>query len=325
MQAKGRLTVLVTAFGLLLVGGNASAQFAGEDFEVWVGEERLLSVADGQAQARRAAALREPAYLFVEAASPDAEILLQSNLEFKGRAFLKIRDTRLVRVTVRTPGVGTVDGFLELSEREVVKFKVGYTRPATGPGGLVTVISNPNGAEVYLDGVNVGQTPLTLRKVAPGLRQVAMSFGSWTWQSQVDVRAGQNELIEVPVGAVAMAAPAPAPAPRTAVPARQATPVVAPAPAPAPAPVVVAPAPAPDPAPAPQPTRAAVEKGKAKPKCNDVCDKFIQAVDSAGLRGPIRDLCMRRCDAGDLDFSVCAWKARSMADVQACGAMPESP
>lgn len=321
MQGKGRLTVLIMAFGLLLVGGSASAQFAGEDFEVWVGEERLLSVADGQAQARKASTLREPAYLFVEASSPDAEILLQSNLEFKGRAFLKIRDTRLVRVTVHTPGAGTVDGYLELAEREVVKFKVGYTRPATGPGGLVTVISNPNGAEVYLDGVNVGQTPLTLRKVAPGSRQIAMSFGSWTWQNQVEVRAGQSELIEVPVGAVLTAAFSPAP--RSAAPARPATPVVAPVPAPAP--VVAAPAPAPEPAPAPQPTRAAVEKGKAKPKCNDVCDKFVQAVDSTGMRGPIRDLCMRRCDAGDLDFSVCAWKARSMADVQACGAMPEPP
>ena len=116
-------------FALWMCGAIIPAGFAGaEEQGVWVGNESLIPVADGQA--RKVAPLREPGYLQVEAESADAEILLQNNLEFRGRAFLKIRDTRLVRVTVKTPGKGTVDGFIELTEREVVKFKVGFQKPA---------------------------------------------------------------------------------------------------------------------------------------------------------------------------------------------------
>jgi hypothetical protein len=76
----------------------------------------------------------------------------------------------------------------------------------------------------------------------------------------------------------------------------------------------------PAPAPAPQP---AAEAGPKKPDCRKVCERFIQAVDSEGARDPIRSLCQRRCDAGDMAFSVCAWKVRSMTEVLNCGNMPE--
>lgn len=303
-------TCLVAGICLFLFRPMAFAQ-AADDQEVWVGNESLIPVADGQA--RKVAPLREPAYLYVEAQSPDAEILLQNNLEFRGRAFLKIRDTRLVRVTVKTGGKGTVDGFVELSEREVVKFKVGYQRPAGIETGTVTLLSSPNGAEVFLDGVPVGQTPLTLRKVPVGSRQLAMTYGSWSWQGLVTVRVDRTELLEVPVDS------------------SQATTPVSVAPAPTPAPVMAAPTPAPArvapaPAPAPEPARArAAEQGKSKkPDCKAICDKFVQAVDSDGARGPIRDLCMRRCGDDDMKFAACAWKAQNMQDVLACGALPES-
>lgn len=320
MRLKVVPMCLVAAVGVVLSGSAALAQSA-DDQEVWVGNESLIPVADGQA--RKVAPLREPAYLYVEAESPDAEILLQNNLEFRGRAFLKIRDTRLVRVTVKSGGKGAVDGFVELSEREVLKFKVGYQRPAGVKTGTVTLLSSPNGAEVYLDGAPVGQTPLTLRKVPVGSRQLAMTYGSWNWQGLVSVRPERAELLEVPVGsghAATPAAAAPEPAPARVAPAPPPAPARAPTPAPA---VVSAPAPAPAPAQA-APSRAAVEQGKAKPNCKLVCDRFVQAVDSDGAREPIRDLCMRRCGDDDLEFAKCAWQAKNMQDVLACGALPES-
>ncbi|HOI09418.1 MAG TPA: PEGA domain-containing protein, partial [Myxococcota bacterium] len=181
MRSKLLSTVLVAGFGLL-IAGTARAQ-GGDDHLVWVGNESLIPVADGQA--RKAPPLREPAYLHVEADAADAEILLDNNLEFKGRAFQKFRSSRLVRVTVKIGGRGVVDGYVELVEREVVKFKVGYQRPSEAKTGAVTMISSPNGAEVYLDGVPVGQTPLTLRKVPVGNRQLALAYGSWTWQGVI--------------------------------------------------------------------------------------------------------------------------------------------
>ena len=312
---------------VVLVAQSAVAQSTVDDYDVWVGREALISVAQGQA--RKTDPLSAPAYLFVEAPTAESTVIIQNMMEFKGQAFVKIRDTRMVRVTVTAPGMKTVDGYLELTEDEVVKFKVAYTKPETGPRGRDSLVTTPIGAQVYLAGQPVGQTPLTLHNLAPGMHQMAMTFGNWTWQENVAVAGGKTKLIEIEVGAASSPAPraaAPAPVVRTPPPPAPAPVVVAPPPAPVvvapppPAPVVVAPPPAPAPEPEPAPAPARRVKGA---DCEKVCSKFVQAVDSAGMRDPIKTLCHRRCDAGDIEFSKCAWQAKSMADVQRCGALPE--
>ena len=91
----------------------------------------------------------------------------------------------------------------------------------------------------------------------------------------------------------------------------------------APAPAVVLPPPDYSPPPGPR-SAAEAEASGARPKCEIVCGRFIQAVaGSASIREPIERRCMDRFGAADLPFSVCAWKARTTDDVGACLSMPE--
>jgi hypothetical protein len=335
-RVLGVLAFMVAAWYGPIMAHAATGSMPGE---VILDETSLVSQADGRLQARRASPLKETAYLHVETDPVDADIRIDGSLEGRGRVFLRIRDSRWVRVTASLPGYPTVDGFAEMSEREVTKLRLALRTPTNG--GNLTVISEPNGAEVRLDGTPVGQTPLTLHKVVPGSHVVSLSHGGWTWEDRVDVRLKETNLVLVPVGASAVsrqvAAPAPAPTPvatpapaprpapaaRTPAPAPAPAVVVQPAPAPAPATVAVAPAPAPAPSPEPEPEPAMTGKGAKKPNCKAICDQFVKAVDSDGARDPIRSLCMRRCDGGDMAFSVCAWKVRTMSDVLECGRLPE--
>ena len=324
----------------------ASAAQAPEAPRAVVGEfagvESLISLADGRARVKKGAPLKSTAFLFIETLPEGAEIRVGGNPEGRGRVFLRLRGERLVTVGASAPGYEAAEGFIELKEGEVSKLRLAL-RPATsGLSGSLTVLTEPTGSEVTLDGSFVGTTPLTVRRLAEGRHEVTLRSGYWSYGEVADVHSGQSTLVSVPVGATAaayvppppppayvpppppayvpppapVAQPAPAPASKPA-PAPVAQPAPAPKPAPAPAPVAQ---PAPAPAPAPQP---AADAGPKKPDCRKVCDKFIQAVDSEGARDPIRSLCQRRCDAGDMAFSVCAWKVRSMTDVLNCGNLPE--
>ena len=334
------------------VRGPAPAEFQGVEVLIPPGDARLKN--------RKPNPLKRPAYLFVETSPETAEIRIEGSLEGRGRVFLRWREDRVVNLQVSAPGMETVSGAVELREEEVLKLLIPLKPATQGGTGALTILTEPTGAEISVDGEFVGRTPLTVRRVPEGRHEVVLVSGSWMYRQDVDVAARQVILVSVPVGA---SSPPAAPVREASAPVRQPplpppAPVVAPRPEPAPAPQPAArpepapapqpaarpePAPAPqpvaaprtEPAPAPQPApvaQAPAEKAPApapqggeakKPDCRKVCDRFVQAVDSEGAREPIRNICLRRCNASDMDFSVCAWKARTMDDVVRCGKLPE--
>jgi hypothetical protein len=59
--------------------------------------------------------------------------------------------------------------------------------------GSMDVLSRPSGAQVYVDGALVGQTPLLLPNVEPGAHAVRISLpGHQRWATSVDVRPGDR-------------------------------------------------------------------------------------------------------------------------------------
>ena len=204
-------------------------------------------------------------------------------------------------------------------------------------GGSVSVLARPFGSKVTIDGEFVGKTPLTVSGVKAGAREVAVEAKGCKGPLMIMVEVDGMFVLGEDTCAPKMrdvrptttpspkeereeaAAPAPAPAPEPA-PAPVAQPAPAPVAKPAPAP---APAPVAKPEPAPASAPAAQTQGGKKPQCDKICDKFVQAVSPASMQGYIRNSCMTRCESGDLDFSVCAWKAQSMADVQNCNKLPK--
>ncbi|NOZ02218.1 MAG: PEGA domain-containing protein, partial [Deltaproteobacteria bacterium] len=193
--------------------------------------------------------------------------------------------------------------------------------------GNLTVLTDPTGAEIRIDKMAAGTTPLTIEGVAPGGHGIDIVAGQFKWSGTVKVYPNRTKVLDVDLKAYTTPPPPPPPPP----PAPEPTHPAAPAPEAEPEhetepqPEAADTAMEPQPTPEPQPSTNTSDKSAGKPDCRAVCDRFVKAVTgSESLRRPIRHRCFERCDAGELKFSICAWKARTMQDVSACMGMPES-
>ena len=62
--------------------------------------------------------------------------------------------------------------------------------------GQITVNSDPEGAEVYLDGINVGFTPYYFEYAIPGTHKVSIrKVGFYYSESEVEIKKGENKII----------------------------------------------------------------------------------------------------------------------------------
>ena len=320
MLTRGAISGLIWVLALPAVGHPGGGQSG--TFKEFDGEEALMSPADAKARPKAKRPLREPAYLFIVTEPSDAEIRVDDVLEGKGKVFLRTTGNRQRYVVVSAPGYDSIEGVVELEEREVTKLRLELPRL----GGRLTVLTDPPGAEVRLDDAPAGHTPVTLRRLRPGSHRLSLTSGSWSWSGEVNVSATETNVISMNMGGVVESAPAQPPAPPPPAPASRPVAVTPPPPAPPPAPaptpapaVTTVPAPAPAPTPAPQPSAG------GRPNCTAVCDRFVQAVSgSDSIRAPIRNRCRERCENGDMKFSICAWKARTMEDVSTCMSLPEA-
>lgn len=297
--------------------------------ERWTGAEDLIPAAEGRARARRAPALSETAFLFIEAEPRSAFIVVDGARVGEGQAFLRVKGSRWKVLRAEASGYEAVEGAVEVREREVVKVRLSLA-PI---GGRLTVVTDTPGAQVLLDDQPVGTTPLTLSRVTTGSHRLVLRAGSWQWSGNVEVRPGETRLIEMMVQAAA-----PTPAPEPPGPAFAPPPAIAAPEPPPPAPPAAPPAPVTPPPPvttsAPVPPgssgepssqeASAAPTASGRPDCQAVCRRFVQAVaGSDSIREPIFNRCGERCRSGDLRFSVCAWKARDMNDVATCMNLPE--
>jgi hypothetical protein len=88
-------------------------------------------------------------------------------------------------------------------------YHVAWAEPAptvaADANGSLSVVSDPPGSTVTVDGTARGQTPLTIRNLAPGRHEVIVRNGSTTYQRSVQVDAGSTASLVVG-GATAAAA-----------------------------------------------------------------------------------------------------------------------
>lgn len=100
--------------------------------------------------------------------------------------------TRTLPVTVE-PG-GVVSQYVELAALQA------------SPGGRLEIGSEPPGAQVALDGVSKGVTPLAIADVAPGQHRVSISAGETTVNRIVNVTRGATSTLVVSTAPVASSA-----------------------------------------------------------------------------------------------------------------------
>lgn len=71
---------------------------------------------------------------------------------------------------------------------------------APGAAAAVSIRSNPDGADIELDGAFVGSTPATLQ-IAPGPHDITVKKGSATWKCTVQVQPGSTISLDASLAA----------------------------------------------------------------------------------------------------------------------------
>lgn len=284
-------------------------------YQEFSGVEALLSEADTK-KLKKPQTLRETAYLYIEAIPSNAEIYIDGTKEGVGVVSLKLMGPRYRLISVSAAGHEMVEGYVELREREVTKFRI-RLEPK---GGKLTVLTDPYGAEVMLDNQRVGSTPITLKGLTVGPHHLSLQSGSWSWAGTVTVSASETNIISMQMGSAVSVNPSPPPPPPPKVePSPQSSPQPELVSTPVSKPQVTQPASTPS----QQEPQLVQEEKQPKPDCKKVCEKFVSIVEgSPSIKDPIKAKCLSRCESGDVRFSVCAWKAKTMADVGVCGALP---
>lgn len=95
-------------------------------------------------------------------------------------------------------GIGRYTVTLQVSsdsETEIIRKPV-YVEttgnPNAGPHGMLWITSTPLSASVYVDGINIGTTPLQYGGIRAGIRQLRVAKeGYGTWAGYVQIRQGQ--------------------------------------------------------------------------------------------------------------------------------------
>ncbi|MDI9633542.1 MAG: PEGA domain-containing protein [Methanolinea sp.] len=104
-------------------------------------------------------------------------------------------------VVVSKDGYEPFEGWVTVSPNEAVKFPVTLAEKETG---TLSVISDPPGARVLVDGAERGVTPLSVTGLAAGPHSVRIAgAGYQEYVSSVDVIAGETATVQVslvPVG-----------------------------------------------------------------------------------------------------------------------------
>jgi hypothetical protein len=72
--------------------------------------------------------------------------------------------------------------------------------PTAGERGLLAVTSDEEGRAVFVDGAQVGTTPLEPTEVAAGERLVRLEAGDRVWEERVQVAVGQTVRVNVALG-----------------------------------------------------------------------------------------------------------------------------
>ncbi|MBD3183035.1 PEGA domain-containing protein [Candidatus Poribacteria bacterium] len=93
----------------------------------------------------------------------------------------------------------SITGFDEIIKDESKEIKIELQKAP--PPGSLRVTSEPTEAAVYLDGMNVGNTPLYLESISPGKRNLRVSYpGFASYVSKVEINSNQESVVEVLLG-----------------------------------------------------------------------------------------------------------------------------
>ncbi len=302
---RNSVSLILLAVSLLWVG-YAGAQ------EIEPGVVPLQEVQISKTQAiqllRQLPRLKNTAYLVVLTAPDWAKIRVNKKSYKEGSLLTIKRGQRpVVKIEVNAEGFKPITTYVRVRPQEVLKVFIKLKRIK----GNLTVLTSPQGAKVFVDGRFSGTTPVTIRDIEPGTHEILMRSGSWNWKGRVLIKKGSTQMLSMDIPTVVQP-PAKEQKVQLQRQPQQSKSTFTQKSITTHRPVV-----------AKRPHK--IKKPRKKPDCKKICQHYA---DVSGASDIIKQAfykgCYKRCDAFDLPFTVCAWRAKNMDDVQKCASLPPS-
>ncbi len=107
-----------------------------------------------------------------------------------------VAQERRVTITASRPAVPITITLRKAAAKEAVSVPARETAPEASQVSAIDFVSRPPGARVILDGKDVGVTPFTLNRVAPGRHTIALRLtGFRPWTTSITVDAGKPQRV----------------------------------------------------------------------------------------------------------------------------------
>jgi PEGA domain. len=141
--------------------------------------------------------------VYVTSSPPGAKVYIDGI--FKGVSPLLVSALSSGTYKVETSVEGYIPCYQDVTVYSGQQAVVNCIMEGTSGPGIVTVISVPSGASVWIDGVYRGAAPLTLKGVAPNNHIVAVELQGYdAWKTTVNVKGGSSttleaRLVQIPV------------------------------------------------------------------------------------------------------------------------------
>jgi len=137
----------------------------------------------------------------VESSPTGADIYFNGN--YRGRAPVTITEVwpGTYPISAEMSGYRTFTTTVSVSSDQ--RSAVSFPMTPVNTAGALYVISSPSGADIDLDGLFQGKTPITLSNLAAGTHTLQLSYpGYYDWKSTVEVPDGGTKTVSAPLNPI---------------------------------------------------------------------------------------------------------------------------
>lgn len=135
----------------------------------------------------------ETGFIYITSTPESAMVMIDSSFVGKAPLTVKVNQAGTYRVSVKHKYYNTWQEIIRVKPSEVTRVEAMLT-----PGkGLLTVISRPQEAGIYLDEKPKGRTPLTIKSLPAGIHQIYLAKNDLEYFGEVEILTGKDEILDV--------------------------------------------------------------------------------------------------------------------------------
>lgn len=136
---------------------------------------------------------KETAFIYIVSTPESAMVMIDSSFVGKAPLTVKVNQGGTYRINVKYKYYDTWEKIIRVEPYEVTRVEAELT-----PGkGLLTIISRPQEAEIYIDEKPRGRTPQTIKSLQAGIHQIHLVKNKLEYLGEVEILAGKDAILDV--------------------------------------------------------------------------------------------------------------------------------